>query len=743
MCNHAQFLKFASTVALGAALCSQMAVAQDAPVTPQAAEQGIGEIIVTAQRRSESVQKSSLSIQVLSADDIIRNGANGPRDLNTLVPGLAVSQGGTFTQTFIRGVGDVTSNAFGSNGVMYSIDGIVIDRPTSITTNFFDLQRIEVLKGPQGTLYGRNSTGGAINLISRRPGSEFGGYITADVGNYDMVSILGAIDLPVSDTLRMRAAFNAARRDGFLTDGRNDDDRRAGRLTVEYKPSSDFSLLVIGDIQHMGGKGPGGVVNPLPAAATTAWSGPSDPAVLAQLRAMSPIALLPDANAAFMDGNFRNLTAEINGNLGFATATLLAGYRHVSTRSQTAQPGFDSIQNDKSDQYSIEGRLSNQSTNLKWVVGALYFAIDQSQDTTVLLNGVAPFGRNRILYPSIPTRSYGLFGEATYSIMPDLRIIGGVRYSDETKKVSGSNNDLVTGRPPVNISGSQSFSKITWKAGAEYDLTPQNMLYATVSTGFKAGGFSPVPPPNLEFGPETLTSYVAGSRNRFLNDMLQVNVEGFYWKYKDYQVAILGPQPNGINGIATYNAGAATIYGIDVDLVAKLSPRDTIRFVGEYLNAKFDTFIFDRTTAGIAVATACPIVGPVRTVFGGPVQSIDCSGFPLPRAPKWTGAGSYQHVFPLANGGNVDFKGSFSYSSARYLSVEYTAPTKASAYATFDADLTYNAPESRFSLTAYVRNIGNKAFFTGGSFQPLSGSRLFYQTIGSPRTYGVRATVNF
>jgi iron complex outermembrane recepter protein len=236
---------------------------------------------------------------------------------------------------------------------------------------------------------------------------------------------------------------------------------------------------------------------------------------------------------------------------------------------------------------------------------------------------------------------------------------------------------------------------------------------------------------------------VVGSRNRFLDDRLQINVEGFYWKYSDYQVAILGPQPNGINGVATYNAGSATIYGADVDVVAKITSQDTIRFVGEYLHTNFGSFVFDRTTAGIGAATACPVVGPVRTVFGGPVQSVDCSGFPLSRAPKWTGAGSYQHVFPLANGGNIDFKASFNFSAARYLSVEYTNPTKAAPYATADADLGYNDPKGRFNVTAYIRNIGDKAFYTGGTFQPLSGSRLFYQTISAPRTYGVRATVNF
>jgi len=286
---------------------------------------------------------------------------------------------------------------------------------------------------------------------------------------------------------------------------------------------------------------------------------------------------------------------------------------------------------------------------------------------------------------------------------------------------------------------------VTWKSGAEYDLAQHSMAYATVSTGFKSGGFSAVAGNNNQFKPEQLTSYVAGVRNRFLDNRLQVNLEGFYWKYKDYQASILQPQPNGYTGTVTLNAGAATIYGLDLDVVAKLSSRDTLRFVGEYLHTKFDDFSYDRSTNGLVAGqtTGCRFVGSPHLANGGNVQTLDCSGFPLQRSPKLSGTASYDHVFPLANGGDVDFKGTVSFAASRWIGIEYTANELARPYATVDSDLTYHAPSGHLSFSAFVRNLGNKAYYSNATMQPLSGGSLLFTSINAPRTYGLRASVNF
>ncbi|AIT81840.1 TonB-dependent receptor [Novosphingobium pentaromativorans] len=723
--------------------CSPAAMAQAGTESQSTVDSGqIADIVVTAQRREENVQKSSLSIEVLSKEDLAKSGVTSARDLGQLVPGLSVAQGGSYAQTFIRGVGDATTNDFSSSGVVYSENGVVINRNIALSPNFYDLERIEVLKGPQGTLYGRNSTGGAINLITRRPGYETGGYVTVEAGNYNSLKVNGALNVPVSDIFMLRGAFQIAKHDGYLSDGRNDQDQRAGRLTAMLEPSSDFSLLVVADVQHEGGKGPGGALLPLPAGAS-AWTGPSDTLSTSRLPS---IAILPNANTAFINGNYASVSAEANLNVGFAKATLVAGHRYVDQHSSTAQPGFTTNYAGKSKQDSVEFRLSNQSNVLRWVAGLYYFHENIDSVLNPTISNVIPFLNASFDIPSLPTTSLGAFADATFSVSSSFRLLGGIRYTHDKKSILGMLNDFsIAHLPSVAISGSANYSRVTWKAGAEFDVGPQNMLYATVSTGYKAGGFSAVAPPNNQFRPESLTSYVFGSKNRFLGNRLQINAEAFYWKYNDYQTSVLQPQPNGIVSQPIINAGSAKIYGLDLDVTAKITKLDTIRFVGEYLHTQFGEFSYVRSATGLVpgVTTGCTFSGPAFTQFGNQVQTLDCSGFPLQRSPKFSGTVSYDHVFPLANGGDVDFRAFTTFAGSRWLGGEYVGAELARPFATVDVDLTYTSPDNGFTLSAYGRNVGNKPVYSNATIQPLSGGSALFTAINAPATYGVRASIKF
>ena len=548
--------------------------------------------------------------------------------------------------------------------------------------------------------------------------------------------------MPVSSDLKLRGAFQIARHDGYLSDGRNDQDQRSGRLSALYTPRDDFSLLVVADTQHVGGKGPGGALYPLPTGASP-WTGPSDPIATSKLPS---IAMLPDAKSAFLDGNFHNIMAESNIGLGFAKLTVIGGYRYVSLNASTAQPGFTTGYSEKAEQTTLEARLANQTQNLKWVVGALYF--DESQSATLIpqISKVIPFLYASVSTPHLPTKSYGLFGESTYSLAQQIRVISGLRYTHEEKSMQGSFTDLsVAHAPAVALNGSSSYDSVTWKVAAEYDVAPHSMLYASVSTGFKAGGFSAIASANNQFRPETLSAYTAGSRNRFFGNRLQLNFEGFYWDYKDYQANILQPQPNGFTGTVTLNAGAATIYGADLDAVAKLSDQDTLRVVVEYLHTNFDDFTFDRSTSGLVAGrtTGCAFVGAPKLAGTGNVQTLNCSGFPLQRSPSYSGTASYDHVFLLSNGGDIDLKGAVSFAGKRWIGIEYVPSELAQAYVTLDADATYHLPGGRVSLSAYVRNAGDKAVYSNATMQPLSGGSMLFTTINAPRTYGLRASINF
>jgi iron complex outermembrane receptor protein len=201
---------------------------------------GVGtleEVIVTAARREQSVQTASLDISVVSGDTLARSGVAQAADLANVVPGLSISTGGSAVSTYLRGVGNYATDASAESAIAYSINGVYIARPSGIGSIFFDLERVEVLKGPQGTLYGRNATGGAINLITRQPTQEFSGDVSVDVGNYDLHRFAGAVSGGVTDTLALRFAGQYTKHNGYLTDGYDDEDSRAGRLTALWKPN--------------------------------------------------------------------------------------------------------------------------------------------------------------------------------------------------------------------------------------------------------------------------------------------------------------------------------------------------------------------------------------------------------------------------------------------------------------------------------------------------------------------------
>lgn len=222
---------------------------------------GIGEIIVTAQKRAESIQRTALSIEVLEGDSLIDRGITSSSDLTKVAPGVQASGSG-FNQIFVRGVGDYGVTISANPAVVTNLNGIPISRPQVIGGNFFDLERVEVLKGPQGTLYGRNASGGAINLVAVRPKlEEVSGYLFASYGNYDALQAEGAINLPLGSTVAVRLSGQFADRDGYLSDGTNDDKHQSLRFQSIYQQGPVTAQLRVG-YQHIGGKGAGVAVMP-------------------------------------------------------------------------------------------------------------------------------------------------------------------------------------------------------------------------------------------------------------------------------------------------------------------------------------------------------------------------------------------------------------------------------------------------------------------------------------------------
>jgi iron complex outermembrane receptor protein len=734
-----------SLAAVAAALAVSGAQAQE-PVPAPAEDQGISDIIVTAQRRSESVQKSSLAIDVLSAEAITNAGMTGPGDISTLVSGVNIAQAGPATQTFVRGVGSFSTNSYAEGAIAYNLDGFYIARPTAVYGNFYDLERIEVLKGPQGTLYGRNATGGAINLITKKPRlGEYGGEVGLEAGNYDLIKANGAANIPIGDSSALRAAFQIVHRDGYLSDGYDDEKSQAARLQFYTEPSDQVSLLVSGSYSHLGGRGPGTVR--IPNQSGYAWTGGADSSGLGQpgdtclfdpvQNALGCGTLLPLQQDGFVDNDIYSVTAELNVDLGFAKLTVMPGYRRLDGRYRTYVPGFLFETTETSNQLSLETRLGGESDSLKWVLGGYLYREDQTQHFYVN-QGVNQTGADT---PKLDTDSWAVFGQLTYSLTDSLRVIGGLRYTYEKKAQAGT--ESITAGPPtflvaypyitLPISGEVSARRLNFKAGFEYDLSPDNMLFATVATGFKGGGVINALVSNT-FPPEKLTAYELGLRNRFLDNTVQLNLEAFYWKYKDKQEGGIRFTPQ--DGVAFLITPAdATLYGLDVDLTWKPSRSDTFNIGGEYLHSEYDDY---RYTGFVAT------VNPARTSCGlnfanAPAVTVDCSGKQLPKAPKWSGNASYEHRFFLNGGSTIAFQAMAQFSSSYRLNVDYipTGEDRQESYVTFDANLSYTDPSDRLTVTVWGKNLTKKAVLTGGIQEPFKDT-IFYSSIRPPRTYGVR-----
>lgn len=782
-----------------------IAVAQSVPAwaAQDDGDDVIAQIVVTAQRREETIQKASVPIAVLTGEQLTLAGSTQAKDIAAAVPGLQIAQAGSATQIYIRGVGDTGTTPITNPAVAFSVDGVSIARSGAIEGSFYDVQRVEVIKGPQGTLYGRNASGGAINVISNAPRlGEHQGYVNLEVGNYERAALDGALNLSLSEQLAMRGAFQLARRDGYLSDGWDDQRQQSGRVQLLWKPSDRLSVLFGGDYTHIGGVGGGHVLVPKPAG-SSAWTSVTDPVTVDAFNRAAvaagfcaPIASLPSfatdgaqggcppgftqlatlqtTGERGTDNQFWGVRTEINYDLDFATLTFLPAYREARIDS-VLYPTFEyNNRGETSEQTSVEARLGRSDDKLKWVVGGFFFDEAQTADFLVLGGTV----QNSLIDMDIKTRSYAAFGQATYSIADPFRVIAGVRYTSDRREMAGQSwagNPGLGFVPSVvaglcaptdakcvveTFDGAKTFSKVSWRAGLEFDLSPHNMLYATAATGFKAGGFSANLAPDSavtgptdvgypdSYRPETLLAYELGSRNRFFDNTLQLNVEAFLWKYDDHQenhitIDVLG------NVAQTYvNAGEATQYGVSADLIAKLGANGTFSGAVEYLHSEYDRFAFEQPTvnpttgAPLAIAgvtTGCsvtPVAGKVNT------SVIDCSGRQLNRAPTWTANASYAHRLVLSNGSDIELRSSVNYVSAKWLTVDFLPALRDEAHTTFDANLTYHSLGSKYSVRAFVRNITDEAVYATGQTSPFVPG-FSIATIGAPRTYGMGLSASF
>jgi iron complex outermembrane receptor protein len=747
---------FAGAAALGAFALAP-AHAQTGDEDDPVSRYGVDDIVVTAQRREQSFQETPLSIQVLGPEEMQRGQLSQAVDLNRLVPGIQIGAGGNAAQIYIRGVGDFAGSALSNPAVAVNIDGVYIARPQAVNSSFFDLARVEVLRGPQGTLYGRNASGGAINLITNRPQlGELSGHATFEYGNYSRKRGEGAINLPIGETAALRASFGIIERDGYLSDGNDDDVKQAFRLRFLWEPSETVSVLLNADYADEDGRGPGTVMLPrIPN--TDPWLSSSSPEANAILTTTPPLGFIvpPVGTDSFRDNQFWSVSAEVTADLGFATLTVLPSYRDAVISERNYPAGLrNTIPEGTSEATSIEARLSNETDILSWVAGFYYFNEKQVSEQQIY-EGIL---QDIIIHFAPEVKSYAAFGQATFSVTDWARVTGGLRYTDESSTVVG---DIFTNSPiavpPMTplpalleeFGGKVGFDSLTWKAGVELDIGPDSMVFFNASTGFKAGGHNQTVEPLATYDPEKLRALEFGLRNRFFDGRLQVNAELFHWTYENGQVASVVFDPLGQITLLTQNAGNSKIKGGNIDIVARPTPNDTFRFFAEYNDAQYKDFSYDTAFSIFGsplfnpASSGCTPSAPFPGAnFGTLLTTLDCSGFQMARTPEFTATASYDHVFDLAGGATLTPHVDMQYASERWLSTEFVPSVRADGYTLFNADLTYVSPGGIWSLSVFGRNLTDKPYYTGGSLQAFVPP-LAYVTIGAPRTYGGRISVSF
>ncbi len=766
-----------------------------APTDAAAGEEGLGDIIVTAQRRSESLQRAAVPVSVVQGSDLVAAGITDPGRLGELAPALTVQPSSTGNLIFLRGVGNFTLTPNSDPAIAFNYDGVYIGRPTSTNGLFYDLDRIEVLKGPQGTLYGRNATGGAINVIPTQPKlGELSGYATASYGNYDTVLAEGAINVPLGDDGALRVSASTSRHDGYLRDGTSDDKTTSFRAQLKAALTPSLTVRIAADYSHVGGIGDGvsyisnynfnpfagGYVTVKPALGlgeglytpaaqayrTTITAGPSG-------RRQDAISPYP-----FRSNDFYGANAQIDYDTGAGTLTIIPAWRYASLNYLAEAASFPYRNREKDEQFSIEARFAGTRIGpIDYIVGG-YFYDDSIRARTALNLSAA----QNFLVQRFDNRSFAPFGRVTAHVSDRLRLVGGLRYSKDIKSFVGSGialNLVCLVRPagiptcpnarlfttvdsisqvpfavpsgpapiPQGASGAiiirsdsfynnkQTNDRVTYHGGVEFDVAERSLFYATVESGYRSGGFSAAQ--GFEtYQPELITAYTVGLKNRFLDNRVQLNVEGFLWNYKDQQVSHLGLDLSGRTAQFIENIGRSRIKGIEVEGRVLVTPTTLFSADVQYLDAKNRSFTYQQGSA-----TGAPLTGCTFALSANPaIYNVDCAGKQAYNSPKWTVNLAAQQTF---NVGDYKFVagGDTQYKTSRTVGFEFLPEQRVGSTWMTNAQLSFGPANDSWSIAGFVRNIENNRILNFAVTHPLANALVGGST--APRTYGARASVKF
>jgi iron complex outermembrane recepter protein len=758
-----------------ATIAQQPSVAQQtSPDQPASDTSGpaLQEVVVTAERRQQNLQHAPVSVTAVSGEQIRDRDVTAVSDLTQLVPALEAYTGsGPYSNITLRGVSSLVVNSFGDPAIAVNMDGVYLARTTAFEGLFYDVQRVEVLKGPQGTLYGRNATGGAINVISNSPTFDFSGNFSAQFGNYSDVTLNGDVNAPLASNAAVRLAFQTVKHDGYFDDGTGDQDQQSGRLSFRVDPASDLSMVIRADYTRQAGRGQGATLtNADGSFLGTPWT--SDvtlsPALVAGRECPlfpfpgSPVApCRPLPTDSFQDNHYWGVSGDLEWSVLGGQFTFIPAYRSDHYDFLSPAAGFMIRELNDAHQISMEARFASSLDHpLSYIAGVYYFDGPQAGDAQY---DAQANGATSVQYIDNGDRSWAGYGQLTWALSRTVRLTAGVRYTYERKETDSRESVYSFFYPAPSIepppqnnlgiafptTGEKSWNATNWKAGAEWDVGPQSLLYANVATGFKSGGFFlnvPGDPRGNTYNPEHVTAYTIGSKNLFLERRLQLNLEVFDLEYTDQQVAALELAQFGPGFLPIFpnqNAGRSRNRGAELDSQWLATTTTVLSADIQYMHARYTDFTYISSappSAGSACAfTLIPPTAPVPPNF-----RINCSGLPLLQAPEWVANLGLEQTIPLGNSGELVAEVNTQHESDRETDVSYVPASRVGSYWITNLALTFNPPGRRWSITGYVNNVSDAA--VPDSVAPSSN----YPTIPTiaavlkpPRTYGVRGAVHF
>ncbi len=655
------FLSCTSAVVGGQPALAQDAVAEEKVPQTDADTGGYGDILVTAQRREERVQDIPIAITALGGDEL---SAGGIVSLDSIAPRIPSVYFGSFgalrPQLYIRGIGTRSFDPGSESSVGVFADEVYLGRSSGSFGSLKDIERVEVLRGPQGTLYGRNTIGGAINVITKAPSSSFEAVAEAGVSNFNGWEVFGAAGGPITSdgSVQFRLAGWHTERDGYVTNLRTGTkfqgvENTGGRVRLAFEPTDGLRIDLTGEYLHDGDKAGFGGINQ--GTGRTAAGAPANPgAVFFAAASRLPNLIRPTSlRAGFLnfdpqlDRDSYTGIARIEGDLGFATLTSISAYKKLdvfdtrdldgSSLDTISQTGVES-----SKQFTQEFRLTSNPSGalsfdgaLDWIIGGFYYD-DKSSRDDIFGIGVDSAVRAAAGTPATDTvsadydnSSLAVFGQATIHFTDALDLTLGGRYTEDKKRIRFV--DTTTDAAPIIAAGftvnqRAKYTSFDPRAVLNYKVSSDVSIYASYSTGFKSGGFQFAPfnpaAANIVFAPEDIKTYEVGLKSDWLDRRLRINLAAFHYDYANLQVSRIIDTPSGPQTLIT-NAASSKVDGVEVEIYIHPSDNFDVGFTYGYLDAKYENYTFNVT------------------------QNLTFDGTTLVRAPKHTISANAEWRIPL------------------------------------------------------------------------------------------------